>query len=997
MLTSAVALHAGAWMGGASGLHAAEPGDAQTFDQVLPILASHCAKCHGDTDPKGGLRLNSREGAIGPLESGHRAVVPGDLDQSELWRRVTASDPEKRMPRGGKPLTNHQVSQLRNWIEAGAPWPEHWAYRPLQKSSPPTVAVADGGDWIRTPIDAFILDRLRREKLSPSPEADKRSLIRRLHFDLTGLPPSPEQVAAFVADVSPDAYEQVVDRLLSSPHYGERWARHWMDVVHFAETHGHDQDRPREHAWWYRDYLIRAFNQDKPYDRFVTEQIAGDEAFPNDPWAVVATGLLAAGSWDESSLRDIREDTIDREIARYLDRDDIVTTVMATFTSTSVHCARCHEHKFDPISQEEYYGLQAVFAGVDKANRPFDPDPQVATRRREFLDAKALLPERLAKRDPALLSVGLQNEVAAWEARQVAKEKRWSVLDVRQAHSAGGASFEKLADGSWLATGKRPDKDVYTVSVELDIPEVTAILLEVLPDDNLPTKGPGRADNGNLHLNAFKVSVASPEDPTALRSLELVDPVADFNQTAWEIDKSIDGDPNTAWGIHPEVGKKHQALYRLKTALVQAVGRRLKLELHQIHGGSHLIGRFRLRATSEPAPDLTDIEPPPVEIAAILKTPAPQRTEDQQLTLAVYYSRERIDADLAALPDQAWVYCGTNQFQPDGSFKPSPMPRPVQVLYRGDIKQPRQDATPGGLRCVESLPAKFALEDPSHEGARRRSLAEWITAPQNGLAWRSIVNRVWQNHFGRGLVNTPNDFGRMGARPSHPELLDWLADHFQREGGSLKALHRLIVTSAVYRQSSQHRPDGAGADADNRWLWRMNRRRLDAESIRDAVLLAAGTLDTTMGGASVKQFIQTKGAHVTPNVDYVNFDVDDQANHRRSVYRFLFRTMPDPFMDALDCPDAAQLAPKRTESYTALQALAMLHDRVLIRQCERLADRAAGVSTDLSGQIDFVFNWVLARSPTPKEVAAIEGYVAKHGLANACRYLVNSNEFMFVE
>lgn len=652
---------------------------------------------------------------------------------------------------------------LEGRASAPADW---WSLKPIRKPAPPPVPLTQDASWVRTPIDRFILAKLQEKGLRPSPPTDRRTLLRRVTFDLIGLPPTLGEIEAFLADPSADAYEKVVERLLASPQYGERWARHWMDVVHYAETHGHDQDRPRPHAWPYRDYLIRAFNEDRPYLRFVQEQIAGDVLFPDDPQGIVATGLLATGPWDESSLQSIMDDTADKRIAQYLDRDDMLSTVMSSFVSTTVHCARCHDHKFDPITQKDYYALQAVFAGVDKADRLYDADVRVASRRRKLLEEKTRL----------------------------------------------------------------------------------------------------------------------------------------------------------------------QALRKL-----------------------------------------------------------------QKATLGQYILEQQVTEQLAALPPPSLVYAAASDFKPDGNFRPAKTPRPIHVLYRGDISKPRQEAAPGALACLTELEHHFRVPDPKNEGSRRAALARWITDPKNVLTWRSIVNRVWHYHFGRGIVATPNDLGRMGAAPTHPELLDWLAADFQEGGGSLKRLHRLIVTSAVYRQSSRHQPSFAAIDGDNHYLWRMNRMRLDAESVRDAVLRVTGKLDLKMGGPSVKQFIQTPGIHVTPNVDYLNFDVDRAENYRRSVYRFIFRTLPDPFMDNLDCPDSSQLTPARNISVSPLQALAMLNNRFMVRQSEHLAERAAQAGKNMPAQIRSVYQLALGRGPTAKEARALAEYASKHGLANACRVVLNSNEFMFVD
>ncbi len=975
--------------------------DAVRFERDVQPLLSRCLQCHGAAEPSGGLGLNDRTAALAELDSGLHAIIPGKPEESELLRRVIAEDPSERMPPKGEPLTSEEVAVLRRWIEQGAPWPAHWAYRPLERPAPPTPQALPHRDWAQTPIDWFILQKLHEQGLSPSPPADRRTLLRRITFDLTGLPPAPEDVEAFLADDSPDAWERVVERLLASPHYGERWARHWMDLVHYAETHGHDQDRPRPHAWPYRDYLIRALNDDKPYARFVQEQVAGDALFPHDTQAIVATGFLATGPWDESSLRDIRDDTIDREIARYLDRDDIVTTVMSTFSSATIHCARCHDHKFDPISQEDYYALQAVFAGTDKGNRPYDPDPQVAERRQSLQRELAALPARREKHDPALLAPALQQQVAAWEAKVAAQASQWVVLDPEAFGTENGALLTRQPDHSLLSGGPRPATEVYTVTARTTLPGVTGLRLELLTDPSLPQQGPGRQDNGNLHLNEFTVTAAPYDDPSQSLPLTLINAKADFDQQGWTSAMAIDGNADSAWGIFPEIGKPHQAVFELKEPLPWDSDATLTFRLQQTHGREHLIGRFRLSVTTVAPPLPLNTDSLPAEIAAALRIPAPQRTDAQRVLLAAHVLEEKLSAELAALPPPSLVYSGSNDFQPDGSFKPAATPRPIHVLKRGDVRQPGEVAQPGALACLPNLAPQLTMDDPTDEGQRRAALAHWLTDSRNALTWRSIANRVWGYHFGRALSDTPSDFGQMGSPPTHPELLDWLAFELLESGGSLKHLHRLIVTSSVYQQSSNATespsPQAQSLDADNRLLWRMNRTRLDAESIRDAVLHISGMLDRRMGGPSVKQFIESPGIHVTPNVDYRNFDVNDPANHRRSVYRFVFRTLPDPFMETLDCPDASQLAARRTESVTALQALAMMNNPFVIRQSEHLAARLERERPNLPQQIERLYELTLHRIPNEREQAALSHYATQHGLANACRILLNSNELMFID
>ena len=757
-------------------LGAGDSDDIAFFEaKIRPVLVERCQECHSSQvkKPKGGLRVDSRFGMRTGGSSGP-AVVPGDLDASLLYQAITAADGVVPMPPKAR-LSPAEIADFRRWITRGAPDPREapaaiaassatsaavqsrdwWSRKPVAEPSVP-AADTTSADWPRNPIDAFILAKLTEKSLAPAPEADRTALLRRLSFDLLGLPPTPEEIARFLADPTPDAYERLVDRLLASPHFGERWARHWMDLVHFAETHGHDQDRIRPNAWPYRDYLIGSFNRDTPYARFVREQVAADALFPAEPWLAVAQGMLAAGPWDESSLRDIRDDSIDRLIGYYIDRDDVVTTVMSTFASTTVHCARCHDHKFDPISQEDYYALQAVFAGVDKAERGFDKYPTL---------------DRLRRRQKA------------------------------------------------------------------------------------------------------EVKETEPKDP---------------------------------------------------------------------------------------------------RLAAWLKV------------------------ELAALPPQDLVFAAASDFLPDASHVPPGKPRPVHVLRRGDIHQPGKPAMPGTLSCIEGLPSRFPDSGGDDEAARRAALACWLTDPKNPLTWRSIVNRVWGWHFGRGLVTTPSDFGRMGSLPSHPELLDWLTSWFVQSGGSLKTLHRLIVTSAVYRQSVRHDESFAAIDGDNQYLWRQNRRRLDAESVHDAILAVAGRLDQEMGGPSVQQFSLRPGVHVTPVVDYSQYDWNSLGSCRRGVYRFVFRTIPDPFFDALDAADGSQLTAVRNESITPLQALELLNSPFVLRQSEALAQCLENSSDSADGQVRRALELAYGRSARPEEITALRAYAVRHGLANLCRLIFNSNEFLFV-
>ncbi len=664
-------------------------------------------------------------------------------------------------------------------------------------------------------------------------------------------------------------------------------------------------------------------------------------------------------------------------------------TVMSVLNSTTVHCARCHDHKFDPVSQQDYYALQAVFAGVERANRTVDADPAVHRRRQELRGQL----RRVERRDATLLlSAESQNDVAAWEAARLAALADWKGVELETWNSSEGTPLTLQPDRSLLAGGPTPERETYVLQFPSPVPVVTAIRLEVLPDASLPKTGPGRAENGNLHLSEVTLHCTDSKASTP-RDIPLSRAVADFNQADWNISATLDGKEATAWGIHPQEGQSHQAVFELKDPLVAPPGARLGVSLRQRHGRGHVIGRFRLSVTGVTTPRL----PLAAELEAITAVPASKRSRDQALQLASFVLGSRIRADLAALPAPSLVYAAAGDFEADGGLKPSLVPREVRVLRRGEITRPGEVAQPGALACVAALPSRFAVARPEDEGERRAALADWLASRDNPLTWRSIVNRVWQQHFGRGLVETPNDFGKMGGTPSHPELLDWLAVWFRDDAhGSLKALHRLLVTSATYRQDTLAPP---ASDADNRLLSRMNRTRLDAECVRDALLLAAGRLDLRMGGPSDRQFDLKPGIHVTPKVDYTLFDLDSAEGSRRSVYRFLFRTLPDPFFDALDCPAGDQLTGVRNNSVTVQQALALWNNAMVARQAEHFAEAlaASGSAANLDAQVTQACEWVWGRSPTTAELSELGAFARHHGLANLGRLLFNSNEFMFVQ
>ena len=632
------------------------------------------------------------------------------------------------------PLPQTPKTRTEKDKDTAAPSVIWWSLRPLIRPQVPGSTGNAPQFFPQNSLDRFVIGKLLELGLESSPQADRRTLIRRVTFDLIGLPPSPEEVDEFVADPSEDAYERLVDRLLSSPHFGERWARHWMDVAHYAESHGHDQDRPRPTAWPYRDYLIRSFNDDKPYSQFVAEQVAGDALFPADPQAVVATGFLATGPFDESSLQSIQDDTDDRRIAQYLDRDDMVTTVMSTFVSTTVHCARCHDHFFDPISQADYYALQAVFAGVDKGERSFDSDPEVGRRRQSLRAELARLRGLKGQADPSLLTPSAQEIATAWEAKQAAAPSVWQPLEPVELISMEGSTLTKQPDSSVLASEKRPEKDTYTLTFRTSLRGLTALRLEVLADDSLSKRGPGRQDNGNLHLSEIKVFAAplqanggrqpsgqsdSTANPTKgltppvrpdMKPLALKNPRADFNQDGWTVAHTIDGNPATAWGIYPRVGEDHRAVYEIAQPVTFDGGTELRVVLEQLHGGGHLIGRPRISVTTATESLALDGELIPAEINTILKKPVAERSDLERAELARYVRQSQVERELVALPAPQMIFAASGETKSDALTPPTKRPvRMVHLLTRGDIKQAKEVAQAGSLTCIEALAARFDL------------------------------------------------------------------------------------------------------------------------------------------------------------------------------------------------------------------------------------------------------------------------------------------------
>ncbi len=862
----------------------------------------------------------------------------------------------------------------------------HWALRPLTQP-----AVPEGGET--NVIDRFVGAKLRAQGWSFSAPAPGNALARRVFTDLVGLPPqfakqSPVLQAALDAFLAhPGNYAVLVDALLATPQHGERWARHWLDAIHFADTHGFEHDLLRPHAWRYRDYVVQSFHEDKPWSQFVREQLAADALFPERPELRVALGFLGAGPYDSSAAATAPK------AFEYLDRDDLVTQTMGAFVSTTANCARCHAHKFDPISQEDYFALQAVFAGVGKGDITYEPDAATADQREHWQEIATACttgnPGVLQRPDTVMLVSQRLEEFTDTQAKPV----EWLPAGVETFLSAQGATLTKLEDGSIRANGARPETDTYSI-IANNVGTFTGVKLEVLADDSQPLKGPGRNDNGNFHLTEFEISYLPPNAAAAV-PCKCVKATADFDQMDWQVAKSLDGNLKSAWGIHPSVGMGHHAVYVLAAPLEVAAGGKVIVQLKQFHGGFHTIGRFRLSFTQAESKLLEVV---PQAVAQALQTPAEARTEGQRNVLAAYVLAPQAAAALAALPAPLKVYGGGKFYESERGKLSIPEPRKIHVLHRGELEMPRKEVGPGALCAITELPSRFTLPADQPESARRAALAEWIAAKANPLTWRSIVNRVWHYHFGKGLCDTPGDLGKMGNVPSHPELLDWLAAWFRDEaGGSLKQLHRLIVTSQTYQQTSAWQADKAALDPDNRLLWRASRARLDAESYRDAVLCVTGALDLKMGGPAVAWFKEGPGPQVTPALDYTAFDWNTAGAARRSIYRTVWRGIPDPFMEVLDFPDMGLLAPVRSFSASSLQALVLWNNAFTLTFSEKLVLQLTKVPSEAAGQVSAAFAAVLAREPRDWESAEFTKLCQDHGLAAVVRVLLNCNEFLFVD
>lgn len=992
----------------------AEPTPAKSLfrEQVAPILERHCVRCHNEVDHKGGLSLATAAGGRKGGDSG-AAIVSARPGDSLLLTYIEGDMPE--MPKNASPLSKEDVATIRTWIQAGADWPDGpvlknrqfegqswWSLQPLVRPAVPLAAIPSQGSEPRSPIDAFIQARLAEKQLHPSASADRRTLIRRLSFDLHGLPPDPDEIDEFVADTDPAAYERLVDRLLASPRFGERWARHWLDIVHYGDTHGYDKDKLRPNAWPYRDYVVRALNSDKPYDRFILEQLAGDILWPETVDGMTATGFIAAGPWDFIGHAEVPETKTDGKIARNLDRDDMVTTTMNTFCSLTVQCARCHDHKFDPVTQTDYYRLQAVFAALDRADRTFDIDPVVGRQRQQLL---------------------------AEQKRLKSDEQRFKAETARLCGDELKELDRKLAAAQQAVAGQRRPEYGYHSGIEPVADRPKWVQVDLGREVRIgKLRYSGCWDDFNNIGAGFGFPVRFKVEASNDSSFS--------SDVALLVDRTAADFPNPGTTQQEVVAPQLTARYVRFTATRLAPRQNdyifalAELSIFDSDGKNVALGAMVTALDSIEAPvrwskknlvDGIDASQSAVDVNVLRqqratlveqRVPAALRDEIRQNEMALASTTQQLSSlPVPQVVYAGMVYSGSGTFTGTGAS--GGKPRPIHLLKRGDVGSPAAEVGPGVVPLLPGQAGELNLPPDHDEGARRVALAQWIVDDKNPLTWRSMVNRIWQHHLGRGIVDSPNDFGRMGQMPTHPELLDWLSAELRDSSTladrsrSLKRLHRQIVTSATYRQSSEvaaasgHAGESAqmnspqSVDSANSLYWRANRRKLDAESLRDSMLLIAGKLDDRMGGPGFQDFVVEKPEH-SPHFEYRLHDAEDPRSHRRSVYRFLARSQTQPFMTTLDCADPSMIVDKRNETVTALQALALLNNKVVLSMSRHLAIRLQTLP-DEQQQIETAFRLALGRAPSPEERTALVAYAREHGLPSVCRVILNLNEFAFVD
>ena len=924
--------------------------------EAKAILSNRCLSCHNPEQKTSGLDLSNLDTALQGGAGSRTVLVPGRPNESLMITRVVAGE----MPLGS-PLPQEEREILWRWGAAGAPWsgtlvapeskrpragPDWWAFQPLAESLPPEPEGIPRA-WRGSPIDRFILGKLREKGMRPSPPADRRTLIRRATFDLLGLPPSPAEVETFVNDPSEDTYEKMIDRLLASPHYGERWGRHWMDVVRFGESHGYEQNHIREHAWPYRDYLIRSFNEDKPFKRMIVEQIAGDQVAPDNPDVEVATGFLVAGIHDTVKIENLEGELQQR----VNDLDDMISATGAAFLGLTVNCARCHNHKFDPIEQADYYRLQATFAGVRHGERALATAEQKQRRK--------VLEEPLHKE---LEAIDARLEALKGEGKPRVDEQRDEI-----ARRYLPAADPKLTEERFTPVRAR--------FIRMTILQAYRNVSPGLDELEVWTDGPSPR-NVALDTNGTKATAEATR-------------TAGGDTSVYSVDHINDGKFDKLW-ISADRGKGRVTLGlpRVET-IARVIWSRDRLGANQ--------GRFQFFVPTkyifEASLDGTRWE---TLADSDARLPYAEENREELFLLSVFSRAEQdewnslrkrkadLNEKLKDLPELSVAYIGRFE-QPE---------EPTRLLKRGNPMNKGEVIAPGSLSAFGPMLPGYALDPKAPEGERRLALARWISDDRNALTSRVLANRLWHYHFGKGFVGTPSDFGFNGERPTHPKLLDWLAGRVYHHGWRLKALHREIMLSATYRQSSRGNAQFADIDRDARFLWRFPPRRLEAEEVRDAILAVSGKLNLKMGGPGFRLYKYTVDNVAT----YYPLENPGEETYRRGVYHQAARSVKVDLLGAYDCPDSTLPAPKREVTISPLQALNLLNSRFLIDQARFFAarlTREAG-ETHRAGQVDLAYRLAFGRAPKPEETAAATDLIDRHGLFIFCRALLNANELIYV-
>ncbi len=923
---------------------------------IRPLLHTHCSECHGASKQKAGLRLDQKAAAM-------KVIVPGKSDTSELIRRITSTNKSEMMPPTGERLSSHEIALLKAWIDAGANWPETekivaeakradkswWSLQPIKSVEPP-MPKGIPASWAKSPIDRFIFAKLAERNLQPSAPADRRTLIRRVSYDLTGLPPAPEQVESFVNDKAPNAYEKLVDRLLASPHYGEQWGRHWLDVARFGESKGFERNVTVNNVWPYRNYVIRSFNSDKPFNRFIIEQLAGDVVGRGNPAIEVGTAFLVCGAYDDVG----NQDATQQKIIRANTLDDLITATSNAFLGLTVNCARCHNHKFDPIPTEDYYRLRAAVEGVQHDERALATDEEkqryaekakpLETRRSELTKEKSALEKSIAERAKEKAA-----QVASYELPKITRhfnEHRFAPTPARY------LKFKMLAhaDNPKSAVNARVDEfEVWTKDRNVALASnggkaLGATTRKAEDFANANAYGVELVNDGKFGERWF---VAAPAELTI-----------EFPRTE-TIERIVFSHDRTAapdtivTGIGPFV-TEYQVLVSLDgkdwKAVADSTSRRPYNE-------AHLIERF---------------------------APAVMSAEEKQKRTSLEAELASLNRELKAISPLPMVWAG--KFE---------QPKETTYVHKGGDPQRRgADVRPASLAVLDGALKSFDLPADAPESERRLALANWIANDENPLTVRVLANRIWHYHFGTGIVDTPSDFGYLGGKPSHPELLDWLARRLQTNGWQLKALHREILLSQTYQQSGANREDAAKQDGSTRLLWRFPPRRLQAEEIRDSILSVAGKLNLQMGGPSFRLY-----RYLEDNVaTYLPLDQHGPETYRRAVYHQNARSSLVDGLTDFDLPDNAGSAPSRISTTSPLQALTLLNHQFTLDMADALEARVKQEApNNEAAQIRHAFALAFQRQPAQAEESAALQLIARHGWRAFCRALLNANELIYLQ